>query len=125
LVFKDVWNLGDTRIDQLLKISTKQGVCGKAFKSGNLYGAQFVSTPATKYNFTTKQLKLTEDLKIVVSCPINVIEEQAEEQSGKIIGVLNAESDSSGSKLLILDNNIRKNFYKELIVLSILCSKLM
>lgn len=124
-VFKDIWNLGSSRVNKQLKITTKQGVCGRAFKNGNIYGAEFVTKTLPIFNFNEKQIRLTKDLKIVISCPITVVEDTAELQSGKIVGVLNAESDSFGSEQLILDPVKRAILYNELVALSTICSKLM
>ncbi len=117
------WNYG---VNQQLKITTNQGVCGKAFNSADkVYGAEFVSNPKpTTFKFNKKQMELTSHLVIVAS--FRIIEETntPERKSNKVVGILNAESDTASSQVLITDPARQKEFYEEIVAFSVVCNKL-
>lgn len=124
-IFEVIWSNGNFGVNQLLKFTVNQGVCGKAFKAADLVkGTHFLSANMPTFNLNKNQMKLTEHLKIVAS--FRIIEETntPEKKSNKVIGVLNVESDTEGSEMLITDLDKQKEFYEDIAVFSVICNKL-
>jgi hypothetical protein len=122
-IFRVIWNYGNAGVHKKLKISTKQGVCGKSFTSADtVRGAEFV-TGSVKFNFNKEQKKLTENLKFVASFHVFQDGNTAEQKSNEVVGVLNFESESEGSETLITDPTKRKQLYADIVTLANVCSK--
>lgn len=125
-VFYVVWSYGNYTVNKELKITTNQGVSGKAYRSADLVrGAEFVSGADYNFNFSAKQSELTKDLKIVASFRIFEDGNTPEKKSDKVVGVLNFESETPGSEQLIIDLQKQKDFYDDIAALSNVCSKLL
>lgn len=122
-VFFVLWSNGEFGVNKKLKISTKQGVCGKAYETANAFiGAEFVHNPQT-YNLNKKQLEMTNHLKMVASFRIRDEDDSPNKKSDNAIGVLNLESDTSSSENLIIDQAKKDELTAEMVAFSLFCSK--
>jgi hypothetical protein len=124
-VFKVIWCYGNQKADKKLLITTNQGVCGKAYTHGK--GVVGAATPwnLDNFNFNTEQINLTQHLIIVASCPIFGSENYLNRQNDKIIAVLNVESDSVGSEVLIHDPQRYDTFAVDIVTLTRIFNKVL
>lgn len=124
-VFAVIWSSGNYGVNKQLRITTNQGVCGRAFNSADLvYGTHFLDNHKPTFKFNKEQMELTGRLVIVASFRIMEEANTPESKSNKVIGVLNAESDTRGSEILITDPIKQKELYEELVAFSLVCNKL-
>jgi hypothetical protein len=125
-VFKDIWSYGDYRVNKLLKLTTNQGISGRAFKRAEgVLIIDFVTNHNINFNLNKEQEALTKDIIFIARCPITVIEDGSEEQTGKVVGVLNLESYTKGSERIVQNAASRQELTSELAFFSKICSKLM
>ncbi len=124
-VFEVIWYSGNYIPNKELVITTKQGTCGSAYRSADkVKAAEFVSGETYNFNFTQKQKDLTKDLVIVASYRIPDEKKTPEKKTSKGIGVVNFESESERSEMLILVKAQQKIFYEDIAVFANICSKL-
>ena len=123
-VFKFAWVSKNNTINKQLRLSVRQGIAGKVFKEGMVIVHDF--TNRELYGLNKEQINLTKHLKILISVPIEEDDEDhSETKSGKILGVMNAESSSVASLNLYNDDALRKEITNDLISLSNICSKIL
>lgn len=125
-VFKDIWSYGDYRVNKLLKLTTNQGISGRAFtRAEGVLTIEFVTNNSISFNLNTEQEVLTKDIIFIASCPITLVEDGSEEQTGKVVGVLNLESYTKGAERIVQNAVSRQELTSELVFFSKICSKLM
>lgn len=88
--------------DRDLVFTTRQGVCGEAFESGELTFADLTDAEPESYNLNRAQIKATAQLRFVMSVPIRSIDPETERLSDAIIGVVNIDSRTNGAEQLII-----------------------
>jgi len=111
-----------------LKFTTRQGLCGKVYKEvseqpsktyaqGCVVGGKrlnLIPHHGIDMNLTTQQEQLTNDLVIVVSCPLIVKKGEGDNQTKKVIGVLNIHSKEEDSVKLLTDTDkVNEIFYRK------------
>ena len=119
-----VWSDGQG-VNRRLRITTNQGACGKAFSEGKFNGADLTSGNVSRFNFNEEQIRMTSDLKFVLSVPLISGEETVDYVNHGVKGVLNVESSTQGSEILVKDPTKSVIFFKDIYELSKICSKLL
>jgi hypothetical protein len=116
--FEVVWSYGTYHVNSSLSFTTKQGSCGKAFSDEDFYGFDLEQMRLTQtdfgleFNLNADQIRLTERLQMVASCPIVLKENRPDAQTVQILGVLNVECHNDGSGVLISNAIAREALYQ-------------
>ena len=125
-VFKIVRHFGHDGTDERLRITVNQGVCGAAFREGKKVSVQYIVSDVflpdvprnINSNFTQEQERLTEQLKVVISCPLMVVKNEGDEETNKCIGVLNVESTVEEMASIFLDTEARDEIYGKIVTMA-------
>lgn len=117
LVFDVVWECGRNHVNKRLKITTKQGACGMAYEQEDFFSFDLEKMKAAnhnfekEFNFTSAQVRLTDKITMVASCPIILRETLPDRQRIKVVGVLSVESRMLNSGILIDDETKKAAIY--------------
>lgn len=123
-VFKVVWSCGTHHVNSHLKFTTNQGACGKSYRDEDfcVFDLQKMRTEnadlAKTFNFTAEQVRLTEKVIMVASCPIILKENEPDAQRREIIGVLNVECHMNNSGVFASDPAKREALYVNMKILT-------
>jgi len=110
--------------DRNLHLTVNQGVCGEAYRDGGIKTADLtVEAPAT-YNLCQEQLEQTKEVKFVLSCPICEMNYESFRLKDKPIGVVNFDSRSEGSEVLINNHDYLRDLTSRIQAFSNLCSQI-
>jgi len=115
-VFKVIWSYGDAHVHTKLAFTTKQGITGEAYRD-EVYAGYDLNDLRTKddlgkkFNLNTEQVRLTERIVMVASCPILKTKQGADLQTIKILGVVTAECASQNGGLIVSNITKRAAFY--------------
>jgi len=110
--------------DRNLSLTVNQGICGEAYRAGGIKTADLtVEAPAT-YNLCQEQLEQTKEVKFVLSCPICEMDFRDFRLKDKTIGVVNFDSRSEGSEVLINNHDYLGDLTSRIQAFSNLCSQI-
>jgi hypothetical protein len=103
--FKTVWMCEDMKYDTdaHLRLSLEQGVCGYACREGGVWSADLTVEKPEEYGLSQKQIKKTQDIKFIISCPIKELDANTFRLTDKIIGAVNIDSKKDGSEVWVND----------------------
>jgi len=111
--------------DRNLRLTTNQGVCGEAYRSGGIKMADLiVENPAT-YNLCKEQIEKTKELIFILSCPIRRLDYRTDRLRDKIIGVVNFDSRTEGVEEFINDDVFLNDLTEKIVGFSVLCSRIL
>lgn len=119
--FKVIWTSGTHRINSRLEFEVTQGVSGQAFLDEDCFGYDFEDLRKRNVDLkkllklNQEQIRLTEKVAVVASCPIFLVEDESDRRRVKVIGVLNVECRIEGSgDVLIQDTSARESLYENM-----------
>jgi hypothetical protein len=123
-IFDEPRELTGESVQRKFRLTTNQGVCGKAYRDGretnkkNVQGfvllPELVDEQSEKMNnFTTKQKQQTAEIIFVASCPLIIKEKEGDKQKKKAIGVLNIESKELVTATLFTNEGVKDNFLEK------------
>lgn len=120
-ILKPIWLSNNHTINKKFKITTNQGVSGRAFTEGK---ATIVDIPASinNLNLNEQQKKAISGNGFVISYPIFAFDEKYSRLGTKIIGVVTLSCNKSGSETLIQAQENREILTRKIVELSNLCS---
>lgn len=109
-VFMVVWEQGE-HVSSRLRLSTKQGACGMAYREEKPIGFDIADkrnktgeSLEALFNMTKEQAKMTEKIVVVASSPILLRRDRPNMQKTSIIGVINVECCMEKSGEMVSDN---------------------
>lgn len=111
--------------DRDLVFTTRQGVCGEAFQSGEIAFADLTEADLESYNLNQEQIESTRQLRFVLSAPIRALDPETKRLTNEVIGVVNIDSRTNGAEQLINDAERRSRLVEKIRRLAEYGSKLL
>ena len=125
-VFKVVWYSKNANVNRKLRLTVRQGICGKAYQEGDVFGKDFTRPDASTFNLSKSQQEMVSDLTLLISAPIFEPDGMYNDKpSDKVIGVLNVESLSPSSPSLLSRELDRERIYEQIASLATVCGKIL
>ena len=125
-IFKVVWYSKNANVNRKLRLTINQGICGKAYQEGDIFGKDFTQPDVSTFNLSKFQLEIVRDLRMLISAPIFEPDSMYNNKpSDKIVGVLNVESLSINSPNLLSKEADRVKIYEEIASLATVCGKIL
>jgi hypothetical protein len=100
--------------DRSLVFTTRQGVCGEAFQSGEVAFADLTEADLESYNLNREQIESTRRLRFVLSAPIRALDPETMRLTSEVIGVVNIDSRTNGAEQLIDEGERRSRLIEKI-----------
>lgn len=120
-ILKPIWLSDNHTLNKKFKITTNQGVSGKAFTDGIVAMAD-ITKSINELNLNEKQKQIISGNGFVLSYPIFEFDEKYSRLGTKIIGVVTLSCNKKGSETLIDDPQNREILTEKIVDFSRICS---